>query len=148
MKPLFIAFALLASVITTSSFAADPAVAPVVLKSFETQFVQAKEVAWSYTSGLYKAVFFLNNQQVVAYYDAEGTMVAVTRNITSLQLPLALQASLKNECADNQWIADLFEVTSENGVEYFATLETADAKVVLKASPASSWTTYQKAKKE
>lgn len=146
MKPLFIALALLASVFTKTSFAADPDVAPVVLKSFETQFVQAKEVTWSYTSGLYKAVFFLNNQQVVAYYDGDGLMVAVTRNITSLQLPLALQVSLKNECAENQWIADLFEVTSENGVEYFATLQTADTKEVLKASPTTGWFIYQKAK--
>ena len=148
MKPLFIAFALMASVVTTSSFAADPAVAPVVLKSFETQFVQAKEVAWSYTSGLYKAQFFLNNQQVIAYYNGDGEMVAVTRNINSLQLPLALQASLKAACADNQWISNLFEVTAEDGVHYYATLETADSKVVLKGSPAANWTTYQKAKEK
>lgn len=143
MKPLLIALTLLATVITTSSFASETTVAPSVLKSFKNQFTTAQEVDWTVTKTLYKAQFSINGQYAIAYYEADGTMVAVTRNISSTQLPIALQGKLQKNC-ENHWISDLFEVTNEEGTTYYVTLENADEKIVMKSSNNTNWNNFKK----
>ena len=72
-------------------------------------------------------------------------MLALTRNISSLQLPITLQASLKKNY-ENFWISDLFEVANEQGTTYYVTLEDGDTKLVLKSGH-SEWSTFQKQRK-
>ncbi len=146
MKPLLIALTILALGFTQPTFALDREVSPGVLKSFQTTFTAAKSVEWTITPTMYKARFELNAQVVTAYYNAAGTLVGVTRNITSHQLPLALQTSLKKG-HEAFWITELFELSSEEGTAYYATLETAEQKVVLK-STLNGWTQYSKDKKD
>lgn len=146
MKPLFIFLTLLTVTFAPPAFAADGDVKPSVLKSFQSTFATAKEVAWTVTDNLYKAQFDLNGQIVCAYYNNNGDMLAITRNITSLQLPLSLQTTLKKEYG-NFWITDLFELNNDEGTTYYATMETAESKVVL-YSNSGNWTIYSKSKKD
>ena len=81
-----------------------------------------------------------------AYYTQTGDLMAVTRNITSTQLPINLLSSLKKNFG-NYWITDLFEVSSSTDASYYATVENADQKVILKSNGTSSWETYKKEKK-
>ncbi len=90
--------------------------------------------------------FTLNDQKLFAYYNAEGEFMAVTRFISSFQLPLNLQTSLKKSYR-NYWISDLFEMASNEGTNYYVTFENADTKIVLKSTDGSSWSLYQKSKK-
>lgn len=146
MKPLLIAFTLLASFFAQPSFATNPDVNASVRKSFETTFTSASEVEWTITGNLYKARFVMNAQVVTAYYGADGHLIGVTRNITSHQLPLTLQTGLKKGHED-AWISDLFEVANDEGTAYYVTLETADSKIVLK-SFGQSWSVYSKTQKD
>lgn len=143
MKTLFI---LLASLVSLVSKAETPEVNPAVLQSFESTFKGAKEVDWSVSSTYLKAQFALDGQYINAYYNTEGTLIALTRNITASQLPVMLQTGLKKEGA-NYWITDLFEVSNEEGTSYYVTLENADNKVVLKATDSRVWNTYSKSRK-
>ena len=147
MKPLFVLLTVISSFFVQNSFAAKDDVAPIVLQSFQQAFNNAKEVSWTATSNFYKADFALNGQYVSAFYDGLGELVAMTRNITSFQLPIYLQANLKKDYTA-YWITDLFEVTNEDGTTYYATLENADTKVVLKSASASKWSTFQKNSKQ
>lgn len=145
MKPILIAVALLAGTFT-KSFAHDGArVEAAVLKSFKNTFADAREVDWSLSQDLYKAVFFLNGQQLTAYYREDGTMQAITRHIAAASLPLMLQTELKNNHGD-KWVSDVLEVTDGGGVHYYATLENAQATIILKSSSAA-WNLYQKLRK-
>lgn len=120
-------------------------VSPAVLHSFQTTFTSAREVNWNVTSDLYKAAFTFNGQYITAFYNYDGHLVAVTRNIASNQLPIQLQTALK--CTySNYWISDLFEVSNDDGTSYYITVENADRKVVLK-SVGNSWSIYQKSEK-
>lgn len=129
-----------------SAYAGETEVDPRVLESFKTEFTTAKEVSWSATSEYYKAEFIFNSQHVSAFYSKEGELLGLTRYITSLDLPLGLQANLKKNYADF-WISDLFEVTKVNSTTYYITLEDADTQVVLKASAGENWTLHKKIKK-
>ena len=119
---------------------------PAALESFNSSFKNATEVNWTITATYAKADFAMNGQYVAAYYDITGKLIALTRNISSLQLPITLQASLKNSY-ENYWISDLFEVANDEGTYYYVTLENSDTKVVLKGSANSEWSTYQKSRK-
>ena len=77
-----------------------------------------------------------------AYYLPNGDQLAVTRFISTTQLPLQLLTSLKKDYS-NYWISDLFEMSDDNGTEYYVTLENDSQIKVLKSSLAGEWTTYK-----
>jgi hypothetical protein len=145
MKRLLVTLTIALSFISLSSFANGEDVSPMAIKSFNSSFKTATEVKWTVTDTYFKADFALNGQYVSAYYDAEGNMKALTRNISSLQLPIALQADLKKNY-DSYWISDVLEVANEEGTSYYITLETADTQLILKSN-SDSWNTFKKQRK-
>ena len=146
MKPLFILMMTVSSFFATTSNATD-IVSPKALRSFETTFSTATEAAWTITANYYRVEFMLNGQTLNAFYNEEGKLVGVSRNINSLQLPIILQTELKKEFS-KYWITDLFEMSTDNGAEYYVTIEDADTKTILKSSTtSSSWMLYNKLKK-
>ena len=128
------------------AFASDEKVSQKVLDAFREEFASAKEVTWTAGADFYKAQFTFNEQIVTAFYSNEGELLGLTRNITSLDLPMNLQASLKKSYADF-WISDLFEVTKSDSTGYYITLENADTMIVLKAGADSDWNVYKKSRK-
>ncbi len=146
MKFLFITLTCILSLFATNSYADDVKVAPVVLESFKTSFENATDVKWAFADNLYKANFEFNEQYVTAFYDLDGELVAVTKNMSSNQLPITLQTALKKDY-QNYWVTDLFELSDEESTCYYITLEDADNKIVLKSTGTSGWTTYKKLRK-
>ncbi|MBS1573766.1 MAG: hypothetical protein JST09_00565 [Bacteroidetes bacterium] len=144
MKKMIIAAAML---VTISTFANEEKnVNPKALNSFRTEFSTAREVEWTTTSDYYRAAFDMNGQKVFAYYNTEGELMGLTRNISSTQLPLHLQSNLKKSY-EGYWISDLFEVSNNNGTSYYVTLEDGEKKIVLKSASGSDWSTYKKDRK-
>jgi len=146
MKPLFILLTIAASFFAQTSSANDEVVSATVLKSFQSSFANAKEVDWSFNQNLYKASFTLDGLYITAFYNSDGSLIAITRNINSSQLPIALQATIKKDYT-GLWISDLFEIANEEGTSYYITLENADSKLVLKSTNNAAWTKFQKRQK-
>lgn len=147
MKRIILVLTIIFSLLNLSSYANDVKVTPTVLQSFNKSFSTATEVNWTITDNYYKAQFHINGQYIAAYYDQEGHRIALTRNITTSQLPISLQVSFKNDYPES-WISDLFEMSNDNGTFYFITLENADNKIILKSDLESTWTTYKKTSKK
>ena len=146
MKRLVLMLTLVFSLISISSSAHEINVTETVLRSFNNAFKNATDVNWTTTEHFYKVNFSLNDEYVTAYYNQEGQMIAMTRNIVSKQLPLTLQVALKNNYAQF-WISDLFEITNEEGTAYYVTLENADSRIIMKSNLESTWTVYKKSSK-
>lgn len=147
MKRLLLTLTVALSLISLSSFAngEDHEVSPRAIKSFNSSFKNATEVYWTITNNYYKVNFAMSGQYVSAFYDADGKMIALTRNISSLHLPIALQADLKKNY-DDYWISDVLETATEDGTSYYITLETADTQLILKSN-GDSWSTFKKQRK-
>ena len=141
MKKIILTLAIALS--TMYSFAGEVKVSSKVLNAFNSEFNSAKEVAWTATNSYYKAAFLFNDQHVFAFYSTEGELLGLTRYISSLDLPIRLQAGLKKDYS-NYWISDLFEVSNSEGTGYYITLQNADSKIVLKSTGGESWKTYEK----
>ena len=117
-----------------------------VLTSFNKEFAGAKDVQWTTASNYYKASFVFNDQFVSAFYQLDGELIATSRNISSLELPINLQTSLKKKYSQ-YWISDLFEISNNEGTSYYITLDNADSKLVLKSSGNGKWDVFKKATK-
>lgn len=147
MKFILIAFTALLSVTNTkAATTGDIKVSSAITASFNSAFKNAADVKWNTAGAYYKADFVLNGQHVTAFYDGAASLIAVTRNVTSFQLPITLQAKLKASY-EQHWISDLFELSNEDGVSYYVTLENGNGKITLKSTGSNDWTVYQKQSK-
>jgi hypothetical protein len=132
---------------TAFSFAADvPVISKNVVISFNKQFASAHDVKWIQQANFVKAEFTINDMVLFAYFNHNGELIAVTRYISTTQLPLEILTSLKSNYAD-YWVTDLFEIQSESGTSYFATIENADQVIILKSEGISGWQNFQRVKK-
>ncbi|HEX6334962.1 MAG TPA: hypothetical protein VFZ78_12090, partial [Flavisolibacter sp.] len=120
MKRFIITIAIAVSFIGFSSFTGHE-VSREALESFKSSFKSATEVTWTVTDEYYKASFSMNGQYITAYYRHEGELIAMTRNMSSLQLPINLQASLRQDY-EKFWISELFELANNEGTTYYVTL--------------------------
>ena len=146
MKKILLSLAMFVTLGTMSAFADSSDVSPKVLTAFSNDFNSVKEVEWSVGTNYFKAAFTFNGNHVFAFYNTNGEMLGLTRYISSLDLPMNLQISVKKNYSD-YWISDLFEVANNDGTNYYITLENADTKIVLKANGNSDWKTYNKVRK-
>ena len=144
MKKMILTLAIAIS--TLGAFAGEEVISSKVLDAFKTEFKTAKDVEWTAGDNYYKATFNYNDKYVFAYYSYEGELLGLARNISSDDLPLNLQMNLKKEFAD-YWISDLFEMAKKEDTSYYITLETADTRIILKATDGNTWNVYQKIKK-
>jgi hypothetical protein len=142
MKKIFLSAAL--AIITGLAVSAEnPEVNAQVLAAFKNQFPAASETEWSTGSEYYKASFVYNNNYVNAYYTSEGEFLATIRNISSVDLPVVLQANLKKNYG-SFWVSELFELSKQDGTSYSVTLENADEKIILKSVNGTAWTVFKK----
>ena len=145
MKKIVFVLGLLVTMGVCSAYPSER-VSQKVLASFKTEFTNAKDVEWETGNNYFKAAFTMNEQRIFAYYNADGRLLSIARHISSIQLPVNLYTALKNDHS-KYWISDLFEVSNNEGLHYYVTLETADSKLVMHSGNGGSWSTYSKNKK-
>jgi hypothetical protein len=136
-----------ASVTPSTTSDAPSSISKNVINSFNREFANASNIQWEIKANFVKAQFNVNDMVLFAYFNTNGELIAVTRFISPNQLPLELLTSLK-KTNSNYWVSDLFEIQTETGTSYFATIENADQIVVLKSEGINGWQTFQKEKKD
>jgi hypothetical protein len=115
--------------------------------SFNSEFRNASDVKWERHNGFVVATFSINNQVAFAYYNSDGELLAIARNILSDKLPIMKLLSLKKDYS-HYWISDLIEVSKGEGVSYYITVENAEEKITLKSAEAGNWEAYSKEEKK
>ncbi|HYH14541.1 MAG TPA: hypothetical protein VD794_04950 [Flavisolibacter sp.] len=145
MKHLFIALTISAASFFNTAKAKDP-VTPPVLESFRSTYTHAQEVHWSEIGTGFKATFKLDGEYATAYYLSDGNWIGTTKNISTSELSPKLRANLKRELKE-AWVSDLYVMSTNEGEVYFATVESADNKKVLKSNNGRKWDHYKSIKK-
>jgi hypothetical protein len=146
MKKMIMMLAMVFTLSTMWAFTGEEAVSKQAVSNFKEQFKSSTDANWTTGKNYYKVAFTMSDQKLFAYYNMEGDFIAVTRYISSLQLPFNLQIGLKNDYS-KYWISDLFEMADKDGTTYYVTLENADAKIVLQSTDGKNWYTFEKNKK-
>ena len=146
-KTVVVSTALLLTVGISSSFAtpANDGGAHAVTTSFHKDFKKAELLQTEVGKNFTKLTFRMNAIVLFAYYADNGQLLAVSRNITSDQLPFQLLLQVKRDYAD-YWISDLFELTNDGNSNYYITLENADSRVTLRSN-GPDWEVYSRTAK-
>ena len=111
-------------------------------KEFSLEFAQATDVKWEKVADYYKASFIEDGQYFTVYFNASNKLESISRNIGTNMLPLSLQKDLKNKVSESSWIADCFELSLENGTEYYVVVESENEKTIYQAGD-FSWSVYK-----
>jgi hypothetical protein len=146
MKKIIIILALVLTISSSFAFTGREVINQQALYAFKTEFAGATDATWMVSNNFYKVAFTMNGHKLFAYYNRSGEFMAVTRYISSFQLPHYLQKKLKKSWS-NYWISDLFKISNHDETSYYVTLETADSKMVLKSDNGSNWVVFQKTEK-
>ncbi|TCJ13152.1 hypothetical protein EPD60_13880 [Flaviaesturariibacter flavus] len=145
MKTILFALSIFAASICNSARAAETIENPQALAAFTAQFGKATGAQWTETGAFYQVRFTLDGVVSNAWYDAEGSLVALTRKQSVESLPASLRAALDLK---QRWVSDLTELETESGITWFITLEDADHKVVLESSAgARRWVRFDQSSK-
>lgn len=148
MKKTILALAVMLTMGLTNAFAnKGEEINQWAMASFNKDFKGAKNVSWQQHKDYTKATFSLNNHVLFAYYNQEGELLAVIRNVLSDQLPIRLLTEIKNKYT-HYWISELFEMATESQTTYYVTVENSDEKIVLKSDGFDKWLVYKKEKKD
>jgi len=143
MKPFFLAVALFLAAITTQSFANDVKVTPATLANFHMQFRDAADVQWTSVNHLYRADFTINDVHTIAFFNkSDGALVVTSNYITVADLSRDLQRDLKKHTATST-LMELYVVQGDDALDYYATIEQAGQKIVLK-SVFNKWVIHKK----
>ena len=147
MKKFFITLALFLSIFSVTALASEPnvKVSTKVMNAFKTDFSEATDVEWAQVENMFQAKFAMEGQQYAAYYDADGTMLVVARFLMPTKLPNGLRTSLE-EIAKDGLIAYVFELTDEDGVHFYATIQKGEKKEMVQSSGNKKWIPYTKVK--
>jgi hypothetical protein len=134
-------------VIITSSFAStDPVAADKkVSEAFGKYFAAAQSVTWNKSDKISTASFQINGEYLSAHFATDATMLGVSRNITTNDLPLNLRKDLSSYF-EKYWITNAFEYATPISDSYYITIENADTKLILKGE-SGTFSIYKKTNK-
>jgi hypothetical protein len=146
-KKIVLATALLLTVGISSSFATtNDGGNDAATVSFHKDFKKVEVIETHIGKDFIKFTFKMNGVIMSAFYNENGQLLAITRNIQSSQLPLQLLMQIKKDYG-NYWISDLFEYDGDGSNSYYITLESADYRVILRSN-GTEWELYDKKAKQ
>jgi hypothetical protein len=145
MKKLFLS-TILSVLVAASSFAADINKNAEAVYSFNSQFERAENVSWTSTKGFAKASFTLNNKQMAAFYQPDGSLIGTTSAVTLEELPVIAKRSFAKKYSDyTVKEAIRFDATDETA--YFISAEDEARSLILKVSAEGMVSVYKSVKK-
>ena len=131
MKKFIITFAVAATLMTSTAFAApgngdNPAQA-----TFQKEFKGAEDVRWSEGRDVISASFTLSSSRIVAYFNNEGELLGTARNVLFNQLPLAVIREINNRFGSAP-VYNIIEYTCGGETFYNMDVDTSTKHLKLK----------------
>jgi hypothetical protein len=137
MKKLFVIITILVTICAASSYAQSKTPSS-VLNSFQSSFTNSENAIWSIVKGLYRVDFIQDDQKVSAFFNADGNLIATSRNVTLLQIPMSLKSDLKKNFYDYE-VSSIFEVDNEDGIIYYASIKNHKTELMLESTSSGDW---------
>ena|ERR1700722_2632492 len=117
---------------------AQPKTPSAVVTSFGRTYSNAERPTWTIVDDLYRVDFTLQNENLTAFYKPDGELVASSRNITTMQLPISLKLALGNHFG-NYNVSSLFEIDGHDGICYYARASDQKSEILLQSTSFGDW---------
>ncbi|MBD0287136.1 MAG: hypothetical protein ICV79_17160 [Flavisolibacter sp.] len=111
-----------------------------IAKELQQEFKDVSNVEWKTTENFYKASFTVDGYSLEAFYSFDGKLQGVSRNISVEQLPMSLVREVKEKMSTYS-VAELFELLTDRGTEYFITFKN-DKETKTYKSSGGDWIRY------
>jgi len=148
MKKMIMALAFIAVTIGNAAFAGTGGkVDERIKRAFEKEYVGAADVKWYVYNEYIKVDFTFSGMKLVGFYNKDGRMLGVARNIYFSSLPLLLQIEQRKNYKD-YWITEIYELANGDGTRYFITLENANKVIKLGSTGTDNWEVVKKQDKQ
>lgn len=118
---------------------------------FETallkNFAGAKSIKWEYSKkdNLHKAIFTLNNEQLIAFFDEDASLIATGRSIQKSNLPLLVNRTISQRFG-NYKVNAVVEYIESGETSYIISMSNYKAKLIVRAYPSGSSYIFKKEK--
>lgn len=139
-----IAVAFVATLFTTSAFASGEENKDKAIKSLRKEFSTAKDIQWKLTDNFIKASFNWNDQQLEVFYNYDGEMIAKSRHVKPVNLPIDAQRTISEKYAGYSF-DETVEYNGEEGAHnFYASIKKDNTKILLEITPEGYVSVYQK----
>lgn len=149
MKKLFVSLLMLMSVVSFAN-TPDPGdkVNAQIKAALAKEFAGAQYVVWQSLKDhqLVHAKFIYNNEQINAFFEEDGKLIATGRYIALGNLPLAITKQLNAEYGKYD-VKDAIEYSRLGETSYVISLENEKTRIVLEAYSSGSMYVFKKVKK-
>lgn len=143
MKKLFIA-ALMVIALSANAFADNTNINTKVLNHFQTQFEGAANVHWKTGESFVKASFTLNDHKMEAFYDVDGELIGTSYTVSKDKLPVRATKTISEKYAAYQ-VQETIEFDNvRDGLSYYVSLVSEQAKIVLQVSAQGEVSVFKK----
>ncbi|MFL9485361.1 hypothetical protein ACI6Q2_21445 [Chitinophagaceae bacterium LWZ2-11] len=144
MKKLIIAAAFVLTVLTGAI------AAPASFKGevhFKANYPKATNISYKMVGTLTEVNFTLNGQDLQAFYNEDGSLVATSKRIKLADLPLRAQAEIQSKYKDFD-VREIIEMDQEEeGVSFYASLENDTKKLILNVTTQGNVNVFKRTKK-
>lgn len=123
-------------------------VSSTVRSAFAQKFKAVSNVSWKAGEELYFVQFLQSNQFFTAVFSTDGEYVALSREISTKDLPLKVANALKENYADHQLSAVATEIVMDGETAYYITAENDRFSKILKCGTEGSLSVFKKTKKK
>lgn len=165
MKKLTTAFAAMMLCVSAFAFGTEPKIAPyedvekaivisadkvskIVAIAFSSKYANATDVNWKAHPAFYFASFKLSEQHYTATFGKDGALIAVSRVISSAELPLAVTSALESAYSSYTLAGTASEMVMNGETHYYIAAEGKTKLLHLKCAPDGSISTFKKIKKK
>lgn len=118
-----------------------------IKKAFEKEYAGAADVKWYVYDNYTKVDFSFKGLQLAGFYNNNGEMIGLARNIHFSSLPIMLQLEQRKHYS-GYWITGIYELVNGEGTKYYLTLENADNTVKLGSGGSDKWELIKKEEKK
>src|SRR5437868_3408441 len=146
MKNLILSALLAVTVATTAFATGESNISSFVLNSFRQDFKDVSNVTWTTKTDFARAAFIQNHRKMEVFYDREGNLIAISKNIALDELPVnAKRAFAKKYEGFTVKEAIKFNGTGEQS--YYLSAENEKESVIVKVDQDEQLSVFEKTKK-
>ena len=146
MKKSILATVLLIGFLTSAFATGESKISYFILNSFNRDFKDAKNVVWTSKTGLAEARFTLNDRKTEVFYNANGSIYAISKSIELDELPVNAKRAFAKRY-EGYIVKEAIQYEGTDEESYYISAENEKESVIIKVEQQGELSIFKKTKK-
>jgi hypothetical protein len=146
MKNSILAAFLSISLVSSAFATGESKISYFILNSFAHDFKGATNVVWTSKTGLAEASFILNGRKMDVFYNPNGSIYAVSKNIELNELPVSAKRAFAKKY-EGYTVKEAIQFEGTDEESYYISAENEKESVIIKVEQNEQLSIFKKTKK-